>query len=92
MHFPSVNKDFQSRGYEGSSDMYLLQIYTQHLNKETGMKLNKSCVIFNPNLPNPVNFVPFGTMRYTIFDINLMSITGTLGRHEIIPLLPFPKV
>ena len=23
-----------------------------------------SKLIFNPNLPNPVNFVPFDTMRY----------------------------
>ena len=29
----------------------------------------------NPNLPDPVNFVPFGTMRYSPFDINLISIT-----------------
>ena len=29
----------------------------------------------NPNLPDPVNFVPFGTMTYSPFDINLMSIT-----------------
>ena len=29
----------------------------------------------NPNLPAPVNFVPFGTMTYSPFDINLMSIT-----------------
>ena len=31
--------------------------------------------IINPNLPDPVNFVPFGTMTYSPFDINLMSIT-----------------
>ena len=30
--------------------------------------------VLNPNLPDPVNFVPFGTMRYSIFDINLMSL------------------
>ena len=30
---------------------------------------------FNPNLPGPVNFVPFGTMRNSRFDINLISIT-----------------
>ena len=29
----------------------------------------------NPNLPAPVNFVPFGTRTYSLFDINLMSIT-----------------
>ena len=29
----------------------------------------------NPNLPDPVNFVPFGTMTYSPFDINLMNIT-----------------
>ena len=29
----------------------------------------------NPNLPAPVNFVPFGTMTYSPFDINLMSMT-----------------
>ena len=28
----------------------------------------------NPNLPVPMNFVPFGTMRYSLFDVNLMSI------------------
>ena len=28
-----------------------------------------------PNLPDPVNFVPFGTIRYSISDINLMRIT-----------------
>ena len=28
----------------------------------------------NPNLSNPVNFIPFGTMRYSIFDINIMSL------------------
>ena len=33
---------------------------------------------FNPNLPDPVNFVPFGTMRYSPFDINLISITCIL--------------
>ena len=32
----------------------------------------------NPNLPDPVNFVPFGTMRYSPFDINLISITCIL--------------
>ena len=32
----------------------------------------------NPNLPDPVNFVPFGTMRYSPFDINLISITCML--------------
>ena len=31
--------------------------------------------IINPNLPNPMNFIPFGMMRYSSFDINLMSIT-----------------
>ena len=31
--------------------------------------------LFNPNLSGPVNFVPYGTMRCSIFDINLMSIT-----------------
>ena len=31
--------------------------------------------IFNPNLPDPVNFVPFGMMRCSIFDINLMGLT-----------------
>ena len=30
---------------------------------------------FNPNLPAPVNFVPFRTMTYSPFDINLMSMT-----------------
>ena len=29
----------------------------------------------NPNLPDPMNFVPFGTMRYLSFDIKLMSLT-----------------
>ena len=29
----------------------------------------------NPNLPDPMNFVPFATMRYSIFDVNLMSLT-----------------
>ena len=33
---------------------------------------------FNPNLPDPVNFVPFGTMRYSPFDINFISITCIL--------------
>ena len=32
----------------------------------------------NPNLPDPVNFVPFGTMRYSPFDINLIGITCIL--------------
>ena len=32
-------------------------------------------ILFNPNLPDPVNFVPFGMMTYSPFDINLMSIT-----------------
>ena len=31
--------------------------------------------LLNPNLPGPVNFVPFGTMRNSLFDINLISIT-----------------
>ena len=37
----------------------------------------KSCKLsqFDPNLPDPLNFVPFGTMRYSPFDINLISIT-----------------
>ena len=35
-------------------------------------------VCFNPNSPDPVNFVPFGTMRYSPFDINLISITCIL--------------
>ena len=30
----------------------------------------------NPNLPEPVNFVPFGPMRYSVFDINFMSLTS----------------
>ena len=29
----------------------------------------------NPNLRAPANFVPFGTMRNSLFDINLISIT-----------------
>ena len=33
---------------------------------------------FNPNVPAPVNFVPFGTMRYSPFDVNLISITCIL--------------
>ena len=33
---------------------------------------------FNPNLPAPVNFVPFRTMRYSPFVINLTSITCIL--------------
>ena len=32
----------------------------------------------NPNLPDPLNFVPFGTMRYSPFDISLISITCIL--------------
>ena len=32
-------------------------------------------IIVNPNLPDPMNFVAFGMMRYSLFDINLMSIT-----------------
>ena len=31
-----------------------------------------------PNLPDPLNFVPFGTMRYSPFDINLTSLTCIL--------------
>ena len=31
-----------------------------------------NCV--NPNLPDPVNFIPFGMMRYSIFAINLINI------------------
>ena len=30
---------------------------------------------FNPNLSGPANFVPFGTMRKSLFDINLINIT-----------------
>ena len=42
--------------------------------------MNKSTIVLNipglnPNLPEPVNFVPFGTMKYSPFDINLISIT-----------------
>ena len=37
-----------------------------------------SLVSFNPNLPYPLNFVPFGTMRYSPFDINLISTTCIL--------------
>ena len=33
--------------------------------------------MFNPNLLDTVNFVPFGPMRYSIFDSNLMSVTCT---------------
>ena len=29
---------------------------------------------FNPNLPNPVNLVPFGKMTYSLFDLNLINI------------------
>ena len=32
----------------------------------------------DPNLPDPVNFVPFGMMRYSPFNINLISITCIL--------------
>ena len=32
--------------------------------------------VINPNLPNPMNFVSFGMMRYSIFDINRMSIAS----------------
>ena len=39
------------------------------------MKIIGLNVSFNPNLPDPVNFVPFGMMTYSPFDINLMSIT-----------------
>ena len=28
----------------------------------------------NPNLPDPMNFVPFGTTRYSLFAINLINI------------------
>ena len=35
-------------------------------------------IFLNPNLPDPLNFVPFGTMRYSPFDINLISITCIL--------------
>ena len=34
-----------------------------------------SALPLNPNLPGPVNFVPFGTMRNSLFDNNLISIT-----------------
>ena len=30
---------------------------------------------FSPNLPDLMNFVPFDTMRYSVFDINLMRLT-----------------
>ena len=55
-----------------------------HINFEFGKKsiFHQSVKIWNnipnninPNLPDPVNFVPFGTMTYSPFDINLMSIT-----------------
>ena len=29
------------------------------------------CWPFNPSLPDPVNFVPFGMMKYSFFEINL---------------------
>ena len=32
-------------------------------------------ILHNPNLPDPMNFVPFGMMKYSLFDIILMSIT-----------------
>ena len=41
---------------------------------------------FNPNLPAPVNFVPFGTMRYSPFDINLISTTCILFIYLLIYL------
>ena len=40
-----------------------------------GGKSGGKKITVNPNLPAPVNFVPFGTMTYSPFDINLMSMT-----------------
>ena len=38
------------------------------------LKKQKTGSLLNPNLPNSVNFVPFGMMSYSLFDINLINI------------------
>ena len=36
--------------------------------------LSSNCKIFNPNLPDHLNFNPFGTMRYSSFAFNSINI------------------
>ena len=54
---------------------YFFKVSSRILNRSTYISKG---LLFNPNLPGPVNFVPFGTMRYSPFDINLISITCIL--------------
>ena len=48
-------------------DLNYLQIHWYFGNKAAYLKLNA-------NLPDPLNFIPFGTMRYSSFAINLINI------------------
>ena len=41
--------------------------------KKTKNRTNR-VISFNLNLDDPANFVPFGTMRYSHFDINLIKV------------------
>ena len=49
-----------------NSEVYCVPVIYEH--NSTKNTLSN----FNPNLPDPVNFVPFETMRYSLFDINLI--------------------
>ena len=53
----------QKSDFETETEGYMAPIVSNKYGKQV-----------NPNLPGPANFVPFGTMRNSLFDINLISI------------------
>ena len=61
-----VNPAMQPRGVMGNNYHYI--VYHTPM-----IFICVSVYCVNPDLPDPVNFIPFGTMKYSIFDINLIS-------------------
>ena len=63
--------------FKESGDLCLHKSHESQLRNKMkeNLAVKPTCIDrINPNLPDPVNFVPFGTMRYSPFDINLISI------------------
>ena len=63
---------FLIKHYDLQLSILRLDYKMKELHKITSLSTGR--LFFNPYLPDPVNFVPFGMKRHAIFGINLINI------------------
>ena len=62
-------------GVNGTGQAKIFHFFQKFLKFKFSLPNINSVYKINPNLLDPVDFVPFGKIKYSIFDINLINTT-----------------